>query len=70
MGRSERKRALHEGKAGFRKNSSCMDNVCTNEIVQGRLREDKPAYAFFSCAESLQYCVAGWLVVEIVRYGC
>ena len=37
--------ALHEG---FRTNRSCMDNVYTlNEIVQGRLREDKKTYAFF-----------------------
>ena len=34
--------ALHEGQAGFSLNRSCMDNVYTlNEIVQGRLREDK-----------------------------
>ena len=40
--------ALHEGQAGFRTNRSCMDNVYTlNEIVQGRLREDKKTYAFF-----------------------
>ena len=40
--------ALHEGQAGFRINRSCMDNVYTlNEIVQGRLREDKKTYAFF-----------------------
>ena len=40
--------ALHEGQAGFRLNRSCMDNVYTlNEIVQGRLREDKKTYAFF-----------------------
>ena len=39
---------LHEGQAGFRMNRSCMDNVYTlNEIVQGRLREDKKTYAFF-----------------------
>ena len=37
-----------EGQAGFRINRSCMDNVYTlNEIVQGRLREDKKTYAFF-----------------------
>ena len=40
--------ALHEGQAGFRFNRGCMDNVYTlNEIVQGRLREDKKTYAFF-----------------------
>ena len=39
---------LHEGEAGFRINRSCMDNVYTlNEIVQGRLREDKKTYALF-----------------------
>ena len=44
----DRERALHEGQAGFRKNRSCTDNVYTlNEVVQGRLREDKPTYAFF-----------------------
>ena len=41
------KGALHEGQAGFRINRSCMDNVYTlNEIVQGRLGEDK-TNAFF-----------------------
>ena len=31
-----------------RLNRGCMDNVYTlNEIVQGRLREDKKTYAFF-----------------------
>ena len=41
--------ALQEGQAGFRINRSCMDNVYTlNEIVQGRLREDKKTYALFS----------------------
>ena len=39
---------LHEGQAGFRVNRSCMDNVFTlNELVQGRLRENKHTYAFF-----------------------
>ena len=38
----DKEEALHEGEAGFRINRSCMDNVYTlNEIVQGRLREDK-----------------------------
>ena len=33
---------MRPGQAGFRINRSCMDNVYTlNEIVQGRLREDK-----------------------------
>ena len=40
--------ALHEGQAGFRLNRGCMDNVYTlNEIVQGRLGENKKTYAFF-----------------------
>ena len=43
-----KKGALHERQAGFRNNTSCMDNVYTlNEIVHGRLREDKKTYAFF-----------------------
>ena len=42
------KGVLHEGQAGFRVNRSCMDNVYTlNEIVQGRLKDDKETYAFF-----------------------
>ena len=45
--RLERERALREGQAGFRKSRSCMDDVYLNEIVQGRLREDKLTYAFF-----------------------
>ena len=37
--------------SGFRINRSCMDNVYTlNEIVQGRLREDK---ILFRYSESL-----------------
>ena len=43
----DRERALHEGQAGFRKNRSCIDVYTLNEVVQGRLREDKPTYAFF-----------------------
>ena len=39
---------LHEGQAGFRVNRSCLKNVYTlNEIVQGRLKEDKETYTFF-----------------------
>ena len=46
--------ALHEGQAGFRINRSCMDNVYTlNEIVQGRLREDKKTCILFRYSESL-----------------
>ena len=44
----DKERVLHEGQAGFRVNRSCMDNVYTlNELVQGRIREDKQTYAFF-----------------------
>ena len=40
--------ALHEGQAGFRLNRGYMDNVYTlNEIVQGRLREDKKIFSLF-----------------------
>ena len=40
--------SIHEGQAGFRSGRSCIDNVFTlNEIVQGRLRENKVTYAFF-----------------------
>ena len=46
--RLDRGGILHEGQAGFRVNRSCMDNVFTlNELVQGRLRENKRTYAFF-----------------------
>ena len=39
---------LREGQAGFRVNRSCMDDVFTlNELVQGRLRENKHTYTFF-----------------------
>ena len=43
------KGALHEGQTGFRLNRSYMDNnimYTLNEIVQGRLKEDKKTYAF------------------------
>ena len=44
----DKERILHEGQAGFRVNRSCTDNVYTlNELVQGRLREDKQTYTFF-----------------------
>ena len=44
----DKEEALHEEEAGFRINRSCMDNAYTlNEIVQGRLREDKKTYALF-----------------------
>ena len=39
---------LHEGQAGFHVGRSCTDNVYVlNEVVQGRLKEDKVTYAFF-----------------------
>ena len=38
---------LHEGQAGFRLKRGCIGNMHTlNEIMQGRLREDKKTYAF------------------------
>ena len=40
---------MHKGQTGFHVGRSCMDNVCVlNEVVQGRLKEDKVTYAFFS----------------------
>ena len=51
--------ALHEGQTGFRLNRGCMDNVYTlNEIVQGRLRENKKTCILFRYTESLRYCLA------------
>ena len=39
---------MHKGQTGFHVGRSCMDNVCVlNEVVQGRLKEDKVTYAFF-----------------------
>ena len=39
---------MHEGQAGFRRHRSCIGNAYTlNKIVQGRLKEGKPMYAFF-----------------------
>ena len=58
--RLERGGILHEGQAGFRVNRSCMDNVFTlNELVQGRLRENKHTYIhiLFRCAEGICYCM-------------
>ena len=63
---------LHEGQAGFRVNRSCKDNVYTlNEIVQGRLKEDKETYAFFFDVQKV--CDTVWrdgFVVKIVGHGC
>ena len=39
---------LYEGQAGFHVGRSCMDNVYVlNEVLQGRLKEDKVTCAFF-----------------------
>ena len=54
MERLDRGGILHEGQAGFRVNRSCMDNVFTlNELVQGRLRENKHIHILFRCAEGI-----------------
>ncbi len=48
VSRLKSERALHEGQAGFREKRSCVDNIFTlNEIVQGRMKEEKNAYTFF-----------------------
>ena len=57
---------LHEGQAGFRINRSCMDNVYTlNEIVQGRLREDKKTCIIFRYSGSLYMIPCGMMVCSI-----
>ena len=39
---------LHEGQGGFRIGRSCVDNIfALNELIQGRLKENKPTYASF-----------------------
>ena len=67
------KGALHEGGAGFRINRSCMDNVYTlNEIVQGRLREDKKTYAFFLDIQKTLF-VSVWADIILnhdIQYEC
>ncbi len=47
VSRLEAERALHEGQAGFREKRSCVDNIFTLKIVQGRMREGKHTYACF-----------------------
>ena len=57
---------LHEGQAGLRINRGCMDNVYTlNEIVQGRLREDKETYAFFRYIYRKPMILCGMMVCGI-----
>ena len=62
---------MHEGQAGFRVSRSCMDKVYSlNEIVQGRLREDKRTYAFFlDLRKAYGYCGAWWFVVKLWDVG-
>ncbi len=39
---------IHEGQAGFRNARGCVDHLfALSQLVQGRLRENKPAYVFF-----------------------
>ena len=40
---------IHEGQAGFRAGRCCIDNIFTlNELIQGRLKEGKKTFHFFS----------------------
>ena len=40
---------IHEGQAGFREGRCCIDNSFTlNELIQGRLKEGKKTFSFFS----------------------
>ena len=39
---------MHEGPGGFRFGRLCIDNIFSlNELIQGRIKEGKPTYAFF-----------------------
>ena len=39
---------IHEGQAGFRNARGCVDHLfALSQLVQGRLRENKPTYVFF-----------------------
>ena len=62
---------MRDRQAGFRINRSCMDNVYTlNEIVQGRLREDKKTYLFFLDIQKSYDSVWHDGLWYIVGYGC
>ena len=75
MERLDRQGILQEEQAGFRVNRSCMDNVfMLNELVQGRLRENKLTYTFFSYVQKAYdtvWCDGLWLKLwDLGVKGC
>ena len=57
----DREGILHEGQTGCMVNISCIDNVfMLNELVQGRLRENRHTYAFFLDVQKVHVCNIVW----------